>query len=278
MPVKIADTRYGRQLYFDNDVYVAPLLTKYGEYNYGETDLFTQFLRSGDTAVDAGANIGCHTLALARFVGPTGMVLAFEPQRPVYDCLCGTCALNELWHVNTYLCALGDERGMTKVPFMRYTEPESFGGAAVGGLVGHDVPIVPLDDFDLPALHFVKIDVEGHEAHVLRGARETIHRHRPFLYVENDRKQNSVEVIETLLGYEYDLYLHVPPLFYPKNFNGCDENIFPGVGAIMLLGTPAEAKFSVSGLKPILEPGDMIEFAEDQTFKCQPEASRRTKP
>jgi FkbM family methyltransferase len=260
MSVKISDCRWGKQLYLSNDVYFAPLLERYGDYNWPEVDLFRQFVRPDDTVVDVGANIGCHTASLANIVGMGGLVLAFEPQRVVYNCLCGTLALNGMWQVNTYLCALGAERGMTKVPMIDYDSPQSFGGVSVGGLVGNDVPVVPLDDFNLPSLKFLKIDVEGYEREVLLGAEETIRRCRPFVYVENDRKDRSAALIELLRGWEYRLWLHAAALYHPDNFNGCDKNLFPGVAAIMLLGIPAEMPVGEISLKPIESDDDMIKI------------------
>lgn len=52
---------------------------------------------------------------------------------------------------------------------------------------GEKVPVETIDSLNLSALHFVKIDVEGMETEVMRGATETLRRHRPILYVENDR-------------------------------------------------------------------------------------------
>jgi FkbM family methyltransferase len=263
MSVKVANCRHGSQVYLDSDIYFGPLIERCGEYNEGEVDLFRHLIGEGSVVIDAGANIGCHTVPLGKIVGPTGMVLAFEPQRPIYYALCGTLALNELWHVTAYPVALGSERGTTKVAAINYSKPANYGGASIGNeLHGHDVPVVRLDDFELPSLRFIKADVEGHETELLMGARETIRRHRPILYVENDRIENSDRLIDTMLGLEYRLYLHAPPLFSPNNFRGCDKNLFPNVVSVMLLGIPAEAStsFSIHGMRPIARPEDMVKF------------------
>ena len=265
MPVKIADCRHGRQMYFDTDVYFGPMIERCGEYNEGEVDLFHHLIGAGDTVVDAGANIGMHTVPLAKIVGSGGRILAFEPQRPMFYALGGTLALNELWWVDIYPVALGAERGITKVMAIDYAKPDNYGGCSVGdGYHGPDVPVLPLDDLDLPALRFIKADVEGYETELLLGARETIRRHRPILYVENDRIEKSDRLIETMLGMEYLLYLHVPLLFSPDNFRGCEENLFPNVVSVMLLGIPAEKaeSFSIGGVMPITRPEDMVKFGK----------------
>jgi FkbM family methyltransferase len=257
MPVKIADCRHGRQMYLSTDVYFSPIIEKYGEYCWDEVLLWQQIVREGDAVVDAGANIGCHAFALARMGGAAGMVMAFEPQRPIHDILCGTIALNEVWQVSTYLMALGAERATSRLMAVDYDQPNNYGGVEIGDFGGHEVPVLPLDDFDIPSLRLLKADVEGHETELLLGARETIRRCRPALYVENDRQANSDRLIETMLGMDYSVYLHVAPLFREDNFRGCTENLYPKVVAVMLLGIPDEVPFETN-LCPIRKPDDMV--------------------
>jgi hypothetical protein len=88
--------RHGTMMYLRNDVYIGRSLNDYGEYSEAEVDLFRQFLTPGDVALDVGANIGAHTIPMAQIVGPSGSVYAFEPQRIVFQILCGNVALNEL--------------------------------------------------------------------------------------------------------------------------------------------------------------------------------------
>ena len=57
------------------------------------------------------------------------------------------------------------------------------------------MPLLTLDSLDLPACHFLKVDVEGMEADVVRGARNTIDTYRPLMYLENDRDERSQELL-----------------------------------------------------------------------------------
>src|SRR5437667_3081653 len=82
--LRVRRCRHGVMLYNLNDVYIGTMLDLYGEFSEGEEEVFRQFLRSGMTVVEVGANIGAHTLSIARHVGPQGRVLAFEPQRKVF--------------------------------------------------------------------------------------------------------------------------------------------------------------------------------------------------
>ena len=68
-------------------------LDVYGEFSEGETEIFRQIVRPGDIVLEVGANIGVHTVFLAKAVSPGGGVIALEPQRLVLsDALCQRCA------------------------------------------------------------------------------------------------------------------------------------------------------------------------------------------
>src|SRR4051794_21224650 len=92
-PVRLKACRHGAMMYFAGDQYVGRSFDLYGEFSEGETALFAQVLKPGMTAIDAGANIGAHTVYFAKAVGPEGRVHAFEPQRRVYYLLCGNVSL-----------------------------------------------------------------------------------------------------------------------------------------------------------------------------------------
>jgi hypothetical protein len=73
---------------------------------------------------------------------------------------------------------------------------------------------------------------------VLTGAAHTIKRRRPILYVKNDRKDRSA----ALLGMDYRLYWHLPPLFSLNNFFDESKNLFGNTVSVKVLGLPKEAK------------------------------------
>lgn len=166
--IAIRRCRHGTMMYLRKDAYIGRSLDQYGEYSEGEAILFRELLRPGDVALDIGANIGVFTVAMAQFVGPQGAVYAFEPQRIVFQMLCGNVALNELGNVKTLPNAVGATAGRTKVPTLNYGGVNNFGGLAVGGDAGEDVAVIRVDDLELPAVRLMKIDVEGMEMDVLR--------------------------------------------------------------------------------------------------------------
>jgi FkbM family methyltransferase len=254
--VALKACRHGRMLYLRKDIYLGRCLDLYGEFCEGEGDLFRQLLSPGQNVIEVGANIGAHTVHLARLVGPQGRVLAFEPQRALFYLLCGNLALNEQFHARAYQMAVGDRPGTINAPFLDPRGAHNFGGTSLGGEGGEAVRLTTVDHFPLPSLRLLKIDVEGMEVEVLRGARETIARHRPALYVENDRPDRSAELISLIAGFGYRLHWHLPPLFRRDNFAGNAENVFPGIVSINMLGIPAEWPMQLTGFAPVSGPDD----------------------
>ncbi len=92
----------------------------------------------------------------------------------------------------------------------------------------------------LPQLNLIKADVEGMERDVLDGARATIERTRPVLYVECDRKDRAPALIRLVLSAGYRAFWHTPPFFNPDNFAGNDRRAFGNLVSGNLLALPAE--------------------------------------
>jgi FkbM family methyltransferase len=249
--------RSGPMVYNRNDQYVGASLEKYGEYSWLEHELFAQIVEPNSVVVEAGANIGVHTVGLAKLVGEGGAVLAFEPQRLAFQTLCANLALNQCTNVLAYQLAVGANHGELLVPSLDPRMPQNFGGLSLAHATqGETVPVRTLDEYTLPSCRLIKVDVEGMERDVLLGAQRMIARHRPYLYLENDRKDLGQALLELIFSLGYDAYWHVPPLFNPDNFAGDAENIFPGLGSINMLCVPSEARMAVDGLRRCLSPDE----------------------
>ncbi len=217
--VQIADCRYGRMMFLSHDGYVGRSLGLCGEFSEGEVQLFRRFVHPGDLVLDVGANIGAHTVALARLVDSSGVVLAFEPIRFLYQLLCGNVALNGLAHVHTHHVAVGREAGALRVPPIDFTIPDNYGGVPLGGWQhGEHVPVLRLDDISVPRCDFIKIDVEGMEQQVIEGAWMLINRFRPVLYVENNGGAKGPPLVDAIRSRGYELYWHYPHLFAEDNY------------------------------------------------------------
>lgn len=243
--------RWGPMLYNRNDIYIGRSIEKYGEYSWLEQALFAQIVRPGAIVVEAGANIGAHTIHLSQLAGADGAVFAFEPQRLVFQALCANVALNQCANVHAFQEALGDEDGTAMIPDLDPARANNFGGVSIGIEDGAMVSLRTLDSHALPDCDFLKVDVEGMEKEVLLGSAQTIAAHRPIVYVENDRKESSADLIGLLLDWKYALFWHAPPLYNPDNFAHDPENIFANIISLSILGVPAEAGTAIAGLREV---------------------------
>lgn len=254
---RLVRAKHGLMLFNRHDLYVGRSLDQYGEYSEAESELFEQVVRPGSVVVEAGANIGVHTLLLSQRAGDQGLVWAFEPQRTIYEILCANMALNGRRNVRCRCEALGDAAGEICVPPMNYDAEANFAGLGLGGYQsGERVPVATIDGLQLPRCDFLKADVEGMELPVLRGAAGTIQKFRPILYVENDRLEASPALIEYILSLGYKLYWHLPPLYRPANCFENPANVFGNIVSSNMLCIHASVKSSISGLTPIESPQD----------------------
>lgn len=258
----VVETRYGRMLVLTNDRYMGSAFVRYGEYSEAEVALWRQFLPDDAVCCDVGANIGAHTVALARLC-PKGVVFAWEPLPTLYRMLVANVALNGLTHVSPIHAALGDSTGVTKVPGIDYTKADNYGGLALGQYdTGLTVPVHRLDQYPLPRLDFLKADVEGMEAAVLRGAEQTIARHRPILYVEanpeaghpNTEGPNQLALAGQLQALGYRCWWHLAGLYNPENRRGAaPADGLEGQASFNILALPVEAETEVTDLPLIPE-------------------------
>lgn len=252
----LSKCRHGWMLYHTADQYIGRGLKKYGEFSEGEVALFRQLLHPGDLVVEAGANFGAHTVAMAKMVGDRGVIIAFEPQRLVFQAMVANVAFNSLANVITVQAGLGAYQGTIKVPVLDPSKGHNFGGFSIGGHdTGEEVPVRTIDSLNLNRCRLIKVDAEGMECEVLEGARNTITRLRPVLYVENDRTEHSQRLIALIQSFGYRLWWHLPRMYNPDNFRGDKENLFGNIVSVNMLCLPQETQ-TVVDMPEIKTPED----------------------
>ena len=179
-------------------------------------------LAPGDTVLDIGAHIGSLTVPMARLIGPEGTVYAFEPQRKIYRELVHNLKLNEVTNAVPLRFALSSKTGIIEMdPILPTTNPIStailkilaaierrnareHGGRVRVGKGGDKVEARTIDSFGFSDVSLMKIDVEGHEAEVLRGAEKTISALHPVIIIEIWERNREV-VMSILKGYGYSV-------------------------------------------------------------------------
>lgn len=171
------------------------------------------FIPGGAVIVDAGANIGNHTLFFAKVCG-AAQVHAFEPLRTIFSILERNVALNALTNVRCHNAALGAVHGQGALAsFPTHNIAASTFQLQGGG----DYAVLRLDDVSFDRLDLLKIDVEGTHVALLEGARQTLARHRPLIWIEMRAVQGEFEPGDALLrslGYRQKQALSVVDFLY----------------------------------------------------------------
>jgi len=197
--IALTRTVHGDKIYVDTeDTVCSPHVLLDGNWEGWISGFLRAYgVRPGDCCADVGAHIGWYTLLFARIAGPSGKVHSFEPNRRLCRLLERTLMINGLldrvdlynaaassqltWcDLETPPYASGNGRLSFLEPFPRPKETAPLPRPV--DLAYFDEPqktpydtAVPLDALELD-IDFLKVDAEGHESHVLRGAMETIKR------------------------------------------------------------------------------------------------------
>lgn len=174
-----------------------------------------QQVRPGETVIDVGAHIGLFTVALARRVGRTGRVVAFEPDPTNFRLLQQNIAANDCRQAEAVHAAVADHGGTAELfqspdcSALHRLQPSALCGDAIR------VPTVSLDEFwtgDRGLVHVIKLDVEGSEMKALRGMSRLLETQRDVrLFVEFEPRwlAEAGTSPRTLLGYLVDQGLHI---------------------------------------------------------------------
>jgi FkbM family methyltransferase len=161
------------------------IVSRQAPYEQELLEAIAEHLSPGDLILDVGANVGNHTLFLAYTCG--AIVEAFEPDRHLASAIEESAVANEIGErVKVHHAAVGASPGVAKLVV---DDPTNLGGQRTVASElqdgGETVEVVTLDAFSFAdPVRAIKIDVEGAEADVLRGARDLLAKYRPLLFIE----------------------------------------------------------------------------------------------
>ncbi len=214
---------YGlRFLYPARDDTIGASLRDHGEFARPESDLICAYLAASPGAfVDVGANIGAICLPVAK-AHPGLEVIAIEAHRGLHGVLSANALNNGLYNVQPWHAAAGAQASIVQFPAHPLSAKGNFGALKVG-LADHrteGVQMVTLDDRAPPHTRFIKIDVEGFEPEVLKGARATIATTRPAWFLEANAENDALarQTMATFLAAGYRLYWFFAPFVTPRAF------------------------------------------------------------
>ena len=175
--------------------------------NEPEIAFIAEAVRPGDWVIDVGANVGHYTLPLAKAVGPSGRVIAFEPIPRTHALLAANAVFWATGNVTLINAAASDHLSVSgmSVPELP-SGSKNFYRAALAPNGGCPVVCLPIDTLQLLRISLIKIDAEGHDLAVLNGARQLIERYKPALIVESELEGDVADWLRKL-GYR----LSMPP-------------------------------------------------------------------
>lgn len=219
--VSVKSREHGVSMFIDRvDLHTTGYaLLNRGQYERAETDFLKSIFHDGDIFLDIGANRGWFSLVLAR-QSPGGRVFAFEPIPSTFENLKANIALNHVGNVDPLCMGMLD-----RVDELNFLFAEDASGATSLKLVGQSRGYAELQEIRCATTTIdtfcaerglipdvIKVDVEGAELMVVRGARETL-AHLPILLLELLRKWSGAfgyhpnDVLALLGGYGYEAWV-----------------------------------------------------------------------
>lgn len=198
---------------------ISNLVDHYVYYSTDQTalDRFISHLKPNYTVIDIGANIGYTTLLFSKAC-PEGKILSIEPSRELFKTVTDHVSLNEIKNVKCLNIGLGEKEKTVQL----YKVSESNSGMnrvleeANASFASESITIKTLDEVakeqSLDSIHAIKIDVEGYEYKILKGAYTTLKTQHPILLVELDdfnlkeQQSNPKELLTFLFELNYSIY------------------------------------------------------------------------
>jgi FkbM family methyltransferase len=224
-----------------------------GIYDLAVSELLIRLVSPRDLVIDAGANVGYMSVLLGHLVGPTGRVLAWEPHPDLFAVLERNVARFPDARVEPRRAALGDAKGTADLVIpahMASNDGVSYIGASAVGARTLPVAVERLDDrLGGAAVSLLKMDVEGFEASVLRGATEAVADRRIRHVVFEDHVGRGSAVMAMLEGLGYTIFSVGWAMTGPMLRRGIDVSVASGYEAPNFLATlaPAEVESRCAG-------------------------------
>ena len=246
--LKTINTQFGKIIININDQFIGKSFLNQKYWGLRDIEVISKIIefkckkKNKIVFYDVGANIGTHSIALSNIFKNKIVIRAFEAQSNIYEMFNQSIKINNLNNIELYHNVASDKNDeIIRIDLPDYSKHNNFGGLELfkpfqnsdnaqmqkSGIF-EDVKSIKLDIFN-EEVDFIKIDVEGMENLVLKGSKNLIVNHRPFLFMEL-LKSKLEDITEFFKDKDYNIYS-----------KGMDAFIIP-----------VESKVNFKGLKKLL--------------------------
>lgn len=244
--LKTINTKFGKIVININDQFIGKSFLNQKYWGLQDIEIISKIIeykckkKNKIVFYDVGANIGTHSIALSNIFKNKIVIRAFEAQSSIYEMFNQSIIINNLDNIELYHNAVSDKNNeIIKIDLPDYSKHNNFGGLELfkpfqnsdnvqmqkSGIF-EDVKTIKLDIFN-EEVDFIKIDVEGMENLVLKGSKNLIVNHRPFIFMELF-KSKLEDVTEFFKDKDYNIYkkgmdAFVIPVESKVNFKGLQK-------------------------------------------------------
>lgn len=245
------ETRVGHLAVYDKDTIISLAIRLFGEYGHAEIVIMSDYITPGSTYLDIGTNIGYHAVGMHKHNNCN--VIGFEPNQSHFAVAAYNCQNYPIQLFNT---ALGSKKGTMKMTDFDINTSSNFGDIHKSKEGTLEVNVAKLDDFKFSNISVMKIDVEGAELDVLKGAKKTIQKELPAIFYEANQDEwfDCFDYLEKLGYKQYWIGIRNKP--ESETFFKTDENPFGQSGVTNILAVHESKK----------QPNFAIPVVQGETF------------
>ena len=249
----LVEARQGPMYIYKNDQFVSRAIRTYGEYCHAEIDIMKMYIDKDAMYIDVGVNIGYHSLAMHKETGCA--IVGFEPNPNHFTIAAENC---KNLPIPIFNAALGSRHEMIKMTDVDVDATGNYGETKQDEDGTIEAQCVTLDSLNFPEIQGIKIDVEGFEIEVMKGAEKTINKYRPVIFYEAlDLEWTECYDFLDRKGYkQYWVACYNTPLkddtFIPKLEKTLADSIFGTSGVTNILAVPLEQQ-QIENLMPVVQ-------------------------
>lgn len=211
---------YGEVTVIKDDEGISQWILKDFIWEMPIVELFNEHIKPKTTVIDVGSHIGLHSIAMLKCLNNTGKLVSFEPQVFLHNILTKNLeSRGSLTDISILNKAASDTFGNCYIEKLDYSTMKNPGGVTIKleSFNGADsVEKITIDSLSLENVSLIKIDAEGHEFSVIKGAEETILKNKPVIIVEilggvyrcdatDEENEKINSVIQLLTNYGYSV-------------------------------------------------------------------------